>query len=114
MGPYRALSAALLLHSLKHYTVLHEQNIILTVRSANVPRVESGRRLKIEKLSDNFHHIEAAFGYMESPNVPQVLSLAKSPALKITLTDTSISCPGALSADRDIRACPSGRTSCSS
>jgi KUP system potassium uptake protein len=78
-----------LLHSLKHYKVLHENNIILTVRSANVPRVEAQHRVKVEHLSEGFHRMEATFGYMESPNVPAIMSLAKKQGLKIDLTDTS-------------------------
>src|SRR5712691_3956245 len=33
-----------LLHSLKHYKVLHEQNVILTIETAHTPRVVEAER----------------------------------------------------------------------
>ncbi len=58
-----------LLHSLKHYKVLHERNAILTIRSATVPRVPDAERIQIERLDENFDKIVMRFGYMEEPNV---------------------------------------------
>ena len=40
-----------LLHNLKHNKVLHEKNIIMTVRTATMPRVDDEDRVKIERLS---------------------------------------------------------------
>ena len=62
-----------LLNSLKHYKVLHEKNVILTIKAATVPHVPSEQRLKWEKLSDRFVKAELTFGYMETPNVPAAL-----------------------------------------
>ncbi len=62
-----------LLHSLKHYKVLHERNVILTVKSSDLPQVEEAQRLKVEKLSDQFWRLEVTYGYMEQPNIPQAL-----------------------------------------
>ena len=62
-----------LLHSLKHYKVLHERNVILRVKTATVPRVPADQRLKIEQLSDRFWRAELSFGFMEQPNVPAAL-----------------------------------------
>ncbi len=63
-----------LLHSLKHYKVLHERNAILTIRSATVPRVPDAERIQIERLDENFDKIVMRFGYMEEPNVPKALA----------------------------------------
>ena len=78
-----------LLHSLKHYKVLHERNVILTVKSATVPTVAEDQRLKVERLSDRFTRIEATFGYMETPNVPAVLSKVQTDGLSFNMMDTS-------------------------
>ncbi len=43
-----------LLHSLKHYKVLHERNVILTVQTADAPRVSDDDRVRIEALSPSF------------------------------------------------------------
>ena len=78
-----------LLHSLKHYKVLHARNIILTVKSATVPTIPETQRLKIETLSDRFTRIEATFGYMETPNVPATLLAAKTQGFDFDMMQTS-------------------------
>ncbi len=78
-----------LLHSLKHYKVLHERNVVFTVKSANVPSVPEARRLTVEQLSDRFWRIEATFGYMENPNVPRTLLSLPKDGLSFSMMDTS-------------------------
>jgi KUP system potassium uptake protein len=78
-----------LLHSLKHYKVLHERNVVLTIKAANVPHVLAEHRLKWEKLSDRFFRAELTFGYMETPNVPAALQSASDPELTFNMMDTS-------------------------
>jgi KUP system potassium uptake protein len=78
-----------LLHSLKHYKVLHERNVILKVRTSTLPRVPRDQRLKIEQLSSRFWRVELSFGFMEQPNVPAALKNAPEGSLPFTLTDTS-------------------------
>ena len=78
-----------LLHSLKHYKVLHERNVVLTVKSATVPSVPQSQRLKVEKLSEHFWRLEATFGFMENPNVPATLLHIPPDVLPISLMDTS-------------------------
>jgi KUP system potassium uptake protein len=69
-----------LMHNLKHNKVLHERNVILQVITADTPRVSEENRASIEKLSDDFTAIKLSFGFMESPNVPRVLSLLRKKA----------------------------------
>src|SRR2546423_500199 len=66
-----------LLHSLKHYKVLHERNAILTIESSPLPRVDPADRVHLEAISDTFSCIVLRFGFMESPNVPQALAIAR-------------------------------------
>ncbi|RYY73216.1 MAG: potassium transporter Kup [Gammaproteobacteria bacterium] len=78
-----------LLHNLKHNQVLHERNIILTVRFANTPWVNESDRVHIETLNNNFWRVTLEFGFMEVPDVPKALSSCDSLGLRIPLFETS-------------------------
>lgn len=78
-----------LLHSLKHYKVLHERNVIFTVKTADIPVVSEAQRLRIAQISDRFWRIEATFGFMESPNVPVTLLAIPKDQLAFSMMDTS-------------------------
>ncbi len=80
---------AALLHNLKHNRVLHEQNIILTVKTASVPTVPASERYTIERISERFLQLELAFGFMESPNVSQALIICRKEGLKFDIMSTS-------------------------
>ena len=43
-----------LLHNLKHNKVLHEHNVILTIQTAQTPRVDPAERVWMETISDKF------------------------------------------------------------
>jgi KUP system potassium uptake protein len=66
-----------LLHNLKHNKVLHENNVILTILFADTPRVDESERVTIQPVSDRFSRVALKFGYMESPNVPRALAIAR-------------------------------------
>ena len=78
-----------LLHNLKHNRVLHSQNFIVTVAVAPTPTVSDANRITMERLSDNFLRIILTFGYMETPNVPRALSLARKRGEKFDIMTTS-------------------------
>lgn len=78
-----------LLHSLKHYKVLHEKNAILTIRSATVPRIPDAERVCIETIDGNFSRVLLRFGYMDEPNVPKALALCRKQGLKFDIMSTS-------------------------
>ena len=78
-----------LLHSLKHYKVLHERNVILTIRTSDLPTVPDSEKLKMETLSPHFSRLEATFGYMETPNVPRILTLARDGGAAFNMMTTS-------------------------
>jgi KUP system potassium uptake protein len=65
-----------LLHNLKHNKVIHEHNIILTIVTDEVPQVAPTKRLEVKKLAMGFHRIIAHYGFMEEPNVPELLAAA--------------------------------------
>ena len=78
-----------LLHSLKHYKVLHERNVVLRVRTSTLPRVPADKRLKLEQLSERFWRAELSFGFMERPNVPAGLMKAPPGGPQFVMADTS-------------------------
>ncbi len=66
-----------LMHSLKHYKVLHERNAVLTIATDPLPRVDAADRVHIEPVSETFFRIVLRFGFMETPDVPQSLAIAR-------------------------------------
>ena len=78
-----------LLHNLKHNGVLHEQNIILTVLISEMPRVPESERVRIESMPGPFKRVFLTFGYMEEPDVPRGLALARKKGLKFDIMSTS-------------------------
>jgi KUP system potassium uptake protein len=78
-----------LLHSLKHYKVLHERNVILTIESDTMPRVDPAERVRIEPVSETFSRITLRFGFMETPNVPQALAIARKLGWQFDIMSTS-------------------------
>ena len=80
---------AVLLHNIKHNHVLHEKNIILTVKTTEQPYVADANRVTITKLSERFARIEVYFGFMDEPNVSKALALCKKAGLKFEIMQTS-------------------------
>jgi KUP system potassium uptake protein len=78
-----------LLHSLKHYKVLHEKNVILTIETADTPRVDPDERVRIEPLGETFTRVVLRFGFMESPNVPKALAIARKHGFSFDIMSTS-------------------------
>jgi len=78
-----------LLHNLKHNKVLHEQNVILTIETAQTPRVDQTERVRMEKISDRFSTVRLRFGFMESPNVPKALVIARKLGWQFDIMSTS-------------------------
>ena len=78
-----------LLHNLKHNKVLHEHNVILTVETAQTPRVDPAERVRMEKVSDKFAKVRLRFGFMEQPNVPRALAIARKLGWQFDIMSTS-------------------------
>jgi KUP system potassium uptake protein len=78
-----------LLHNLKHNKVLHEHNVILTVETAQTPRVDPTERVRMEAISDKFAKVRLRFGFMESPNVPKALAIARKLGWQFDIMSTS-------------------------
>jgi KUP system potassium uptake protein len=78
-----------LLHNLKHNKVLHEHNVILTIKTADMPRVREEDRVQLSPVTPRFTRVVLRFGFMESPNVPKALALARKRGLHFDIMSTS-------------------------
>ena len=78
-----------MLHNLKHNKVLHEHNVILTIITADTPRVPEEDRVQIMPLSEHFSRVSLKFGYMEQPNVPKALAVARKLGWQFDIMSTS-------------------------
>ncbi len=78
-----------LLHSLKHYKVLHEKNVILTIETAHTPRIDPAERVRIEPVGETFSRVLIRYGFMETPNVPKALAIARKLGWHFDIMSTS-------------------------
>ena len=78
-----------LLHNIKHNKVLHENNVILTIVTADTPRVSDEDRVRIKPVSEHFSCVSLKFGYTESPNVPKALAIARKHGWQFDIMSTS-------------------------
>ncbi len=83
------VAPAAMMHNLKHNKVLHEQNVLLTVRTEPVPYIPRGGRAAFERLSDSFSRVVLSYGYMESPHIPRALDRCKAEGLSFEIMSTS-------------------------
>jgi KUP system potassium uptake protein len=84
-----AFAPTALMHSLKHYKVLHEHNVILTVETAPTPHVDEAERVRIEPVSATFSRVVLRFGFMDTPNVPKALAVARKLGWQFDIMSTS-------------------------
>ena len=78
-----------LLHNLKHNKVLHEHNVILTIVTTDTPRVNEEERVSISPVSPRFARVALKFGYMETPNIPKALAIARRKGWAFDIMSTS-------------------------
>ncbi|WP_326518054.1 potassium transporter Kup [Acinetobacter sp. CAAS 2-6] len=62
-----------MLHNMKHNKVLHQKNIMLTVKIQDVPYVPDEARFQIETLNQHFYRVEIYYGFKDEMNIPQAL-----------------------------------------
>ncbi|MBS0535328.1 MAG: potassium transporter Kup [Proteobacteria bacterium] len=84
-----AFTPTALMHSLKHYKVLHENNVILTVETADTPRVDVAERVRMEPVGETFSRVVLRFGFMEQPNIPKALAVARKLGWQFDIMSTS-------------------------
>jgi KUP system potassium uptake protein len=80
---------AALLHNMKHNKVLHERTVLMSVQTADVPRVPEPERLEIKHYDQNFHTVRIRYGFAEEPDIPRALALCRVGGFRFNLMDTS-------------------------
>lgn len=78
-----------LLHVLKHTESLPQRVILLSIVSANTPLVAKRKRLNITELGHGFYRIIATYGFMQTPNVPEILEIARLKGMDLDLYATT-------------------------
>ncbi|MFI5280698.1 MAG: potassium transporter Kup, partial [Gemmatimonadales bacterium] len=78
-----------LLHHLKHNKVLHEKVILLSIQTSDVPEVSNEERMSVSRLEHGFLRVVARYGFMESPDVKEVMELLRRAGVRSKPLDTS-------------------------
>jgi KUP system potassium uptake protein len=78
-----------LLHNLKHNRVLHEQVVLLTILSEEVPHVSPEERVEVVPLEQGFVRVIARYGFMEHPGISDILKRCREQGLQFQLMSTS-------------------------
>ena len=83
------LTPPALLHSLKHYQVMHERVVFLTVEFLEMPWVAQDERVAVEAPGGQFYRLRVRFGFMDTPDVMGALELARAQGLALDPMRTS-------------------------
>ena len=78
-----------LLHNMKHNKVVHERNVLMNVRTEDVPSLPEAERLEIHHFGQNFHTVTIRYGFLEEPDIPRALALCRIGGLRFNLMETS-------------------------
>jgi len=78
-----------LLHSLKHYKVLHEKQVLVSVQFFDVPYVPDIDRVEVHCLSENFSQVIIQYGFMDQPDLPAALAMCKQYGLEFDEEEVS-------------------------
>jgi KUP system potassium uptake protein len=78
-----------LLHHFKHNKCLHEQIVLLSVVTDRVPEVDKKSRVSVKEMGQGFFQVVAHYGFMQTPNVPEILRVCRDNGLVTNSSDTS-------------------------
>jgi len=78
-----------LLHNLKHNKVLHDRVLLLTIHTQDFPRVPPAERVRLFELGHAFWRMDAYYGFMEDPDVPELLEATGKEGFEFDMMETS-------------------------
>jgi KUP system potassium uptake protein len=78
-----------LLHNLKHNKVLHQSNVLMTIKVDDAPHVAEADQIEITPLCDGVTRLIATLGYMDQPRVPHLLKLGVRKGLVVDPSSAS-------------------------
>ena len=73
----------------KHNRALHEHLLVLRVEVLPVPWCAARDRIALTEVAPNFWRAEAHYGFMERPNIPDLLLTSKSLGCTVDLADVT-------------------------
>jgi KUP system potassium uptake protein len=80
---------AALRHKLRLSRLLHERNVLINVRTEDVPRIADAERVAIQHLPENFHTVTISYGFFEAPDIPRALELCRDAGLPFDINETT-------------------------
>jgi len=83
------IAPPVLLHHLKHNKVLHERVFLMSVITREIPQVDGAKRITLQSLGEGFYTLIAAYGFMETPDVPAILAALEPQGLEVKLMETT-------------------------
>jgi KUP system potassium uptake protein len=89
LTPRLDIAPSALLHSMKHYKVLHERIALVTVVVEDTPVVPNNRRIELEKPGKGFYEIRIHYGFFEDLDVPRALQKARPLGLAVDVDATT-------------------------
>ena len=78
-----------LVYHLRHNKALHEEIILLSILTEEIPEVPDDKRLEVEPLPDGFHRVKASYGFMERPDVEEILARSRALGMRARPEDTT-------------------------
>lgn len=78
-----------LLHNLYHNKVLHENILLVTTRTEDIPHVPENESVQVEHLHSGFHRIIVKYGFTDDPDIPKALELSKAQGIDYELMRAS-------------------------
>ncbi|MDP3911332.1 MAG: potassium transporter Kup [Gemmatimonadales bacterium] len=78
-----------LVHNLAHNKVLHEKIVFLTVITEDVPHVIDAERVAVKRSGKGFHAVIARYGFMQDPDITEILDACKASGLEIQIEGTT-------------------------
>ena len=78
-----------LLHHVKHNKVLHQQVVLLSITTENIPFAVGNSSLQVRELEHGFYRVLARVGFMQQPNVPKILARCAKHGLETAISDTT-------------------------
>jgi KUP system potassium uptake protein len=78
-----------LVQNIEHNQVLHEQVVLMTVRTQDIPHVPKHQRLEIARLGTGFFQVVVSYGFMDEPDVPRAMELCRARGLRADPMRTS-------------------------
>lgn len=89
MVPNTKVVPQTLLHNLKHFRVLHERVILMTVKTTSAPYVKEEDRISVTPIGNNFYSVSVTYGFFEEPKIPRILALIRIKEFHLKLADVS-------------------------